>query len=113
MICLDILQVGTCGLTIETILMMIRTNGPLYTAFRPFYFPCNHCWAVRVTDAGRCLLTQSCTEPNNASPLNPDAAALWNKPDGMFFSSLRLEAVAYIVVAYKVQLLKHYRNNSS
>lgn len=86
---MDILQVGTCGLTIETILMMIRTNGPLYTAFRPFYFPCNHCWAVRVTDAGRCLLTQSCTEPNNASPLNPDAAALWNKPDGMFFSSLR------------------------
>ncbi|EDR11012.1 uncharacterized protein LACBIDRAFT_172905 [Laccaria bicolor S238N-H82] len=32
-------------------------------------------------------------EPNNASPLNPDAAALWNKPD-----------------AYKVQLLKHYRS---
>jgi len=31
-------------------------------------------------------------EPNNASPLNPDAAALWNNPE-----------------AYKTQLIKHYR----
>lgn len=31
-------------------------------------------------------------EPNNASPLNPDAANLWDKPD-----------------EYKTQLMKHYR----
>ncbi|KAH7909144.1 ubiquitin-conjugating enzyme/RWD-like protein [Hygrophoropsis aurantiaca] len=31
-------------------------------------------------------------EPNNASPLNPDAAALWNSPE-----------------AFKTQLMKHYR----
>jgi len=31
-------------------------------------------------------------EPNNASPLNPDAASLWNTPD-----------------AFKAQLMKHYR----
>ncbi|KAF9459354.1 ubiquitin-conjugating enzyme/RWD-like protein [Collybia nuda] len=31
-------------------------------------------------------------EPNNASPLNPDAAALWNNP-----------------VSFKTQLIKHYR----
>jgi len=31
-------------------------------------------------------------EPNNASPLNPDAAALWNAPD-----------------AFKSQLMKYYR----
>ncbi|KAF9228775.1 hypothetical protein BS17DRAFT_772499 [Gyrodon lividus] len=31
-------------------------------------------------------------EPNNASPLNPDAAALWNNSE-----------------AYKTQLMKHYR----
>lgn len=28
------------------------------------------------------LLTKA-AEPNNASPLNPDAANLWDKPDGM------------------------------
>ncbi|KAI6036888.1 ubiquitin-conjugating enzyme/RWD-like protein [Pisolithus microcarpus] len=31
-------------------------------------------------------------EPNNASPLNPDAANLWSNPE-----------------AFKVQLMKHYR----
>ncbi|KAG6910925.1 Ubiquitin-conjugating enzyme E2 11 [Tephrocybe rancida] len=31
-------------------------------------------------------------EPNNASPLNPEAAGLWNTPD-----------------AFKIQVLKHYR----
>ncbi|KAF8078167.1 ubiquitin-conjugating enzyme/RWD-like protein [Lyophyllum atratum] len=31
-------------------------------------------------------------EPNNASPLNPDAAGVWNTPD-----------------AFKTQLMKHYR----
>ncbi|KAF8836351.1 hypothetical protein BDN67DRAFT_998440 [Paxillus ammoniavirescens] len=31
-------------------------------------------------------------EPNNASPLNPDAAGIWNNPE-----------------AYKTQLMKHYR----
>ncbi|KIY43709.1 hypothetical protein FISHEDRAFT_53658 [Fistulina hepatica ATCC 64428] len=31
-------------------------------------------------------------EPNNASPLNPDAARLWDKPE-----------------AFKTQLMKHYR----
>ncbi|KAH7927736.1 hypothetical protein BV22DRAFT_1084545 [Leucogyrophana mollusca] len=31
-------------------------------------------------------------EPNNASPLNPDAAGLWNSPE-----------------AFKIQLMKHYR----
>ncbi|TRM59399.1 ubiquitin-conjugating enzyme/RWD-like protein [Schizophyllum amplum] len=31
-------------------------------------------------------------EPNNASPLNPDAAAIWDRPD-----------------AFKTQLMKHYK----
>lgn len=47
-------------------------------------------------------------EPNNASPLNPDAASLWNNPDGGF-SPVRIAILLMVSVAFKTQLMKHYR----
>ncbi|KAH7889961.1 ubiquitin-conjugating enzyme/RWD-like protein [Phlebopus sp. FC_14] len=53
-------------------------------------------------------------EPNNASPLNPDAAGLWNNPEGEY---LRAETIGVLTssTAFKAQLMKHYRplENSS
>ena len=51
-------------------------------------------------------------EPNNASPLNSDAATLWDTPEG---KTLHLPYLIPILTlqcttaAFKVQLMKHYR----
>lgn len=52
------------------------------------------------------------TEPNNASPLNSDAAALWDTPDGkmphrpyvVFTLTMHLA-----ILAFRAQLMKLYR----
>ncbi|PSR88850.1 hypothetical protein PHLCEN_2v4999 [Hermanssonia centrifuga] len=56
-------------------------------------------------------VTKRINEPNNASPLNPDAANIWDKPEGPF-TALSLVRIIMIYVEnaeFKIQMMKHYR----
>ncbi|KAF5386589.1 hypothetical protein D9615_001707 [Tricholomella constricta] len=77
-ICLDILQDKWSAVySVQTILLSLQSllGGMSYFPLTSFY-----------------ALILWIAEPNNASPLNPDAAGLWNAPD-----------------AFKTQLMRHYR----
>lgn len=61
-----------------------RINGQLYIACKPYCCHYNHYLVVSLVlgdDSMRSPLS-GFTEPNNASPLNADAAGLWNNAEG-------------------------------
>lgn len=61
-----------------------RINGLLFTVFKPYCCHCSLCLVVSRLDRDHfvgCLIMRY-EEPNNASPLNPEAAGLWNNPTG-------------------------------
>ncbi len=51
-----------------------RTDNPAVAAITTGRYEYTH--AIPFTN-----LNTICAEPNNASPLNPDAAAIWDSPD--------------------------------
>ena len=54
---------------------------------------------VPVTDSHwECQLTRF-TEPNNASPLNPDAAAIWDSPEGRYIRTDVHRSIADVLSA--------------
>ena len=85
-ICLDILQVSNSWLVVPapSAHVATRTNGLQYIAYRPSCFPSNPCLVVGSCHScfRVCTVYDAFAEPNNASPLNPDAAAIWDSPEG-------------------------------
>ncbi|KAJ7043287.1 ubiquitin-conjugating enzyme/RWD-like protein [Mycena alexandri] len=47
-------------------------------------------------------------EPNNASPLNTDAAAVWDTPDSLCLIKLLSDKLT-VTTVFRTQLMKHYR----
>lgn len=65
---------------------MFRINGQQCIAYTPFSCPCSLSLVVCLLSFSQSIQTSNfCfSEPNNASPLNSDAAALWDNPEGNF-----------------------------
>ena len=88
-----------------------RISGRLCTAYKPYFYPCNPSLEVSHNDSDVLSQLTYHKEPNNASPLNPDASNLWDKPEGWCIESDACELLteASLCAEFKVQLLKHYR----
>ena len=78
----------------ELMAFVIRINGQLCTVYTPSFFHYNPCLVVSACGFPLWSLAYNranYAEPNNSSPLNTDAANLWDSPEGALTAFYRID----------------------